>query len=414
MKAFQAAGWLICILILYFGTLSELSAQQKSQKQLEKERKENLRKIEQTRKILSEVKEEKQASISQLLALRQQEKQKEKTIGSIRNELGILDSDISHLQSEEEKLAYTLALLKKEYAAMVYAASKAQKTEILYFLLASESINHLFSRLRHLRHYSEERKIQEKQIRELSLQLNQQKLRLAEVKQNKEVLLSKERKEKEQIEILKQDQNKMVRQLSKKEKELKAKIEKHQAALRKLENLIASMVKKEIRKSRAGIRNEKGKSTPGSPSEILLTPEGKLISKSFSDNKGRLAWPVESGFISGSFGKHEHPVLKKIYVDNLGVDISSGAGSKVRAVFDGLVGLAGSVPGSDSKLVMIKHGDYFTVYSGLKNIRVAAGEKVKAKQTLGDLKSGDDGPVLNFQVWKNSKKLNPQSWLAGK
>ncbi len=387
------------------------SAQQKSRKQLEREKKENLRKIEQTREILQEVKKEKKASISQLQALKQQALLKEKTIGNIRDELGILDSDISHLQTEEEKLAYTLALLKKEYSAMVYAASKAGKQQILLYLLASESVNHFFNRIQQLRHYADERRNQEKQIRNLSLKLNQQKLKLAEVKQVKEVLLGQEKKEKQQIEILKDDQKKVVNQLSAKEKELKSRIEKHRIALRKLENLIASLVKKEIRKSRSGGKSD-GKETSGPASEMYLTPEGKIISNSFAGNRGRLSWPVQSGFISSGFGRHEHPVLKKVYVDNLGVDISTRPHEKVRAVFEGVVGLVGSVPGMDGQIVLIRHGNFFTVYSGIKNIRVSAGEKVKLNQTIGEVKSGPDGNVLQFQVWKNDKRLNPQSWLA--
>ena len=402
---------IFAILLVFCLSLNSGLAQQKSRKQLEREKKENLRKIEQTREILQEVKKEKKASISQLQALKQQALLKEKTIGNIRDELGILDSDISHLQTEEEKLAYTLALLKKEYSAMVYAASKAGKQQILLYLLASESVNHFFNRIQQLRHYADERRSQEKQIRNLSLKLNQQKLKLAEAKEVKEVLLGQEKKEKQQIEILKDDQKKVVNQLSAKEKELKARIEKHRIALRKLENLIASLVKKEIRKSRSGGKSD-GKETSGSSSEMYLTPEGKIISNSFAGNRGRLSWPVQSGFISSGFGRHEHPVIKKVYVDNLGVDISTRPHEKVRAVFEGVVGLVGSVPGMDGQIVLIRHGNFFTVYSGIKNIRVSAGEKVKLNQTIGEVKSGPDGNVLQFQVWKNDKRLNPQSWLA--
>lgn len=402
---------IFALLLVYCLSLNAGNAQQKSRKQLEKEKKENLRKIEQTREILQEVKKEKKASISQLQALKQQALLKEKTIGNIRDELGILDSDISHLQTEEEKLAYTLALLKKEYSAMVYAASKAGKQQILLYLLASESVNNFFNRIQQLRHYADARRNQEKQIRNLSLKLNQQKLKLAEVKQVKEVLLGQEKKEKQQIEILKDDQKKVVNQLSAKEKELKSRIEKHRIALRKLENLIASLVKKEIRKSRSGGKSD-GKETSGPASEMYLTPEGKIISNSFAGNRGRLSWPVQSGFISSGFGRHEHPVLKKVYVDNLGVDISTRPHEKVRAVFEGVVGLVGSVPGMDGQIVLIRHGNFFTVYSGIKNIRVSAGEKVKLNQTIGEVKSGPDGNVLQFQVWKNDKRLNPQSWLA--
>lgn len=389
--------------------------QKKSRRQLEKERKENLRRIEETRQILRDVKKEKRSSISELKALEEQERIKEKTIGSIRQELGILDTDISHLQSEEEKLAYTLALLKKEYAAMIYAASRNSPSGLLFYLLASESFQHFHTRLQHLRHYATGRRKQEQEIRKISLQLNQQKLQLAQTRQDKEVLLGRQQEEKKQLEVLEQDKKRLVQQLSKKEKELKAKIDKHQAALRKLENLIASLVKKEIRKSRSGKTNkEGGNSSHSESSEILLTPEGKLISSSFAGNRGRLAWPVETGYISSGFGKHEHPVLKKVYVDNLGIDITTKPGSSVRSVFEGVVGLVGAVPGMDGQIVLLRHGDYFTVYSGLKNIRVSAGEKLKAGAAIGEVKSGDEGAVLQFQVWKNNKRLNPKSWLAAR
>jgi murein DD-endopeptidase MepM/ murein hydrolase activator NlpD len=146
---------------------------------------------------------------------------------------------------------------------------------------------------------------------------------------------------------------------------------------------------------------------------MSLTPEGKLISKSFSGNKNRLAWPVQNGFISSGFGRHEHPVLKRVYVDNLGIDISTRAGEKVRSVFEGTVGLVGSVPGMDGEIVMIRHGDYFTVYSGLKNIQVSTGQKIKMKQVLGEVvRDEEGGAVLQFQVWKNDKRMDPEDWLA--
>ena len=397
--------------VLFLMPAGQLTAQQKSRRQLEKERRENLRRIEETRQILRNVKKEKRSSLSELKALEEQERIKEKTIGSIRQELGILDSDISHLQSEEEKLAYTLAILKKEYAAMIYAASRSSPAGFVYYLLDAQSLQNFYSRLRHLRHYAAERKQQEKEIRRISLQLNQQKLLLAETRQNKEVLLGRQQEEKKQLQTLEEDKKRLVNQLSQKEKELKAKIDKHQAALRKLENLIASLVKKEIRKSRGGNKNKEGHSES---SEILLTPEGKIISNSFSGNRGRLSWPVESGYISSGFGKQEHPVLKRVYVDNLGIDITTRAGSRVHTVFEGVVGLVGSVPGMDGKIVLIRHGDYFTVYSGLKNIRVSAGEKLKTREIIGEVQSGEEGAVLQFQIWKNNKRLNPRSWLAAK
>jgi septal ring factor EnvC (AmiA/AmiB activator) len=404
----------IGLAVWLFALVSYPCPAQKSKKQLEKEKKENLRKIEQANEILREVKMEKKASLSQLKVLKQQTRLKERTINSIQDELGILQGDIHHLQSEEEQMAYTLQRIKKEYASMVYAASKASISNQLIYLFASETFNQFFMRIQYLRFYSEARRQQAEQIRVVSQNLNQQKLKLAEVKAGKEVLLVNEEQEKKQLENLKEDQKKVVNQLSEREQELKDKIDRHKAALNRLERMISDLVKAEIRRSRAvaGPPSPRG-DDENLEQKMVLTPEGKLISKSFAGNKNRLAWPVSNGFISSGFGRHEHPVLKRVYVDNLGVDISTRAGEKVRSVFEGTVGLVGSVPGMEGQIVMIRHGEYFTVYSGLKNVGVSAGDKVRMKQVLGEVvRDEEDGAVLQFQIWKNNKRMDPEDWLA--
>jgi septal ring factor EnvC (AmiA/AmiB activator) len=296
---------------------------------------------------------------------------------------------------------------------MVYAASKASVSNQLLFLFASETFNQFFKRIQYLRFYSEARRDQAAKIREISKSLNQQKIRLAEVKAGKETLLVNEEQEKQQLENLKEDQKKVVNELSAREAELKEKIDRHKVAIRKLEQKISDLVREEIRKSHTVTGPPAPKEGESSESRMSLTPEGKLISKSFSGNKNRLAWPVQNGFISSGFGRHEHPVLKRVYVDNLGIDISTRAGEKVRSVFEGTVGLVGSVPGMDGEIVMIRHGDYFTVYSGLKNIQVSTGQKIKMKQVLGEVvRDEEGGAVLQFQVWKNDKRMDPEDWLA--
>lgn len=403
-------------LVFGFGCLLSADlAGQKSRKQLEREKRENQRKLEQANAFLKEVKKEKKVSISQLNALKQKARLKERHIIGIQDEIQLISGDIQHLQSEEEQLAETLRKIKKEYAALVYAASKANVRNQLMYLFASQTFHQFFRRLQYLRYYAEARRNQAKQINELSAQLSGQKQKLAEVKQGKEDLLDTEKKEKQQLEVLKSDQDKVVKELSQRESELREKIENHKAALKKLERLISDLVAAEIKKS----RNQMGPPPPPSAGErageqrMTLTPEGQLISKSFSGNKRKLAWPVQNGFVSTGFGRHEHAVLKRIYVDNLGVDISTRPGEKVRSVFEGVVGLVGQVPGMDGQIVMIRHGDYFTVYSGLKNVRVGTGQKVKLKEIIGEVvKNDDDGAILQFQIWKNSRRLDPEDWLA--
>lgn len=407
---------MLLIISLCLGNVHPLFAQ-KSKKDLEKERKENLKKLEQASRVLKEVKKEKKVSISQLNVLKQQTLLKERHIYGIQEELQLISTDISQLQNEQERLAQMLAKIKKEYGAMVYAASKASVSNQLIFLFASQTFNQFFLRLQYLRYYSDARRQQARQISNLRSQLASQKQKLDFVKQDREQLLSSEEKEKKQLEVLKSDQDLVVKELSKREQELREKIENHKAAVKKLERLISDMVANEIRKS----KNQPGIGPPapnqkeetGVDQRMSLTPEGQMISKSFSGNKNKLAWPVQNGFISTGFGRHEHPVLKRIYVDNLGVDISTHAGEKVRSVFEGTVGLVGQVPGMDGQIVMIRHGDYFTVYSGLKNVKVGAGQKVKLKEIIGEVvKNEEDGPILQFQIWKNNKRLDPEDWLA--
>ena len=136
------------------------------------------------------------------------------------------------------------------------------------------------------------------------------------------------------------------------------------------------------------------------------------VSTSFSASKARLPWPVRSGFISEPFGSHPHEVLKGITVPNDGIEIQTNAGEAVRSVFDGIVMVVdNSIIGMGS-VVAIQHGDYFTIYGKLRNVSVSAGQKVQAKETIGTVMEGRDGTSeVQFQVWKNTNRQNPEKWL---
>lgn len=162
-----------------------------------------------------------------------------------------------------------------------------------------------------------------------------------------------------------------------------------------------------------------GASSPGTPKvsesyKMNLTPEVQNLSNSFSANQGRLPWPVEKGYISSQYGTQQHPLYSSITIDNLGIDITTGAGAAARSVFEGTVTKVSNI---DGFIVMVSHGEYFTIYSGLANVSVRQGDKVTAKQTLGTVGKNEDGvSVLNFQVWKitgnNFSTVNPASWIA--
>jgi septal ring factor EnvC (AmiA/AmiB activator) len=145
---------------------------------------------------------------------------------------------------------------------------------------------------------------------------------------------------------------------------------------------------------------------------IALTPETALASSSFSGNKGRLPWPVSRGFISSRFGRHPHPVLKNVTVENRGVDIQTGAGEAVRSCFDGKVLTIANIAGMNT-IVMIQHGDFFTVYAKLHSVSVHEGQRVSAREVIGTVATDAEGTSeVQFQVWHNSSNLNPETWLG--
>lgn len=172
--------------------------------------------------------------------------------------------------------------------------------------------------------------------------------------------------------------------------------------------------------NKVNLGNGAGTPTPTKPKattesyKMNLTPDVQTISNNFGANQGRLPWPLEKGYISGHYGKHPHPLYPSITVENLGIDISTNAGASVRSVFEGTVTKINNI---DGYIIMISHGEYFTIYSGLASVNVKQGDKVNSKQNIGVVGKNEDGvPVLNFQVWKvtgnNFSTLNPASWIA--
>jgi len=141
----------------------------------------------------------------------------------------------------------------------------------------------------------------------------------------------------------------------------------------------------------------------------------KNLSSSFEKNKANLVWPVTSGFISEKFGTHQHPVLKMVKIANDGVNIQTKENEKVRAVFNGTVKKIAIVPGEFKYVVIVQHGTYYTVYAKLKKVNVKMGQQLMKDDVIGEVNTDMDGvSEVQFQVWKNTKKLDPELWLAKK
>ena len=411
MKALFKFAFLLCFLFL---PLAVVAQQSKSKAQLEKEKRENLNRIKQANKILQQTRKDKEASIGQLNAIKEKIDVQKGVISNISKEITYIESDVKETEGIVQSLEKDLDKLKAEYATMVYAASKtANSYNKLMFLFASESFNQLVMRLRYLQQYSEARQKQVEQINKVQAALTGQLHLLESKRRQKQGLLGKQIAESKNLQTLKVQQDSVINRLSKQESELKQEVAQRQQAVRKLDKLIADIVREEIARAARAAR-EAGKASSGSSNKMTLTPEAALISSSFAGNKGRLAWPVERGFISQKFGRHNHPVLKGVVVENRGVDIQTAQGAAARAIFEGKVLTVASVPGMNN-IVMIQHGEYFTVYAKLKSVNVSVGQDVKLKDVIGTVYTDSDGTTeLQFQVWKNSDNMNPETWLIRK
>lgn len=395
-KLFRLLGFVFCVLLASSGLFG-----QKTKNQLEQEKRENLSKIAEAEKILNDTESEKKVTIGQLQALNQQISAREGLIKSLNEEVSLLNGEISDLSIIVNALQNDLKNLKSEYAEMIYNSYKAnQGYSRLTFLFSAQTFNQLFMRLKYLEQYSEARQLQVKQIEKVTEELGQQKNQVEIKRAEQKTLLDQQLAENQKVNKLISRQNKLIQDLTKKEKDLKKELADRKKSVEKLDNLIAEIVRKEIERAKT--------------LSSAATNNEESFSANFESNKGKLLWPVSSGFVASKFGKHPHPVMKGIIEDNPGVDIQTQKEELIKCVHDGKVVQIAYVPGMFN-VVILQHGEYYTVYSRLKEVKVKKGNLVKRSDDIGVVHTDQDGvSEVHFEVWKNYTKLNPELWLSPK
>lgn len=392
MSAGKFSLLLISILLVSFPAVYG----QKTKAQLQKEKQQNLEKIREVEKIISETATKKKNSIGELTALNHRIKQQEDLIGSIKGEISILNRDIDENNGIISTLEDDLDDLKKEYVAMLFAAQKANNSVTrLTFLFSSASFQQLVMRLHYMDQYGQTRKLQASEIIKVQEELSGQVEKIKTKREEKNKLLTEEVAENTNLTGLKKKQSSIVKSLQKEEKKLKRDLGDTKKAIAELDKKIDEIIREEMERE-ARSRSSK---------DVVA------LSSSFEDNKKKFPWPVESGFVSQRFGRQNHPALKGIVIQNDGINIQTKNGEHVRAIFEGEVTAVAFTPGIGST-VLINHGSYFTVYSGLKDIVVKRGQKVKTNQELGEIISNGEGiSELRFRIYKDKTPLDPQSWL---
>ena len=393
----SAGKWLpLVILMLAAGFCC--SAQNKTKGQLQKEKQQSVERIKEVEKILNETAAKKKNTLGELTALNQRIVEQQTLIGSIRKEIDLLNGEIRENNDIIDVLDEDLKKLKKEYAAMLFAAQKASNsTTRLTFLFSSESFDQLVMRLRYMEQYGETRKLQAELISQVQAELGQQVRHIETKREEKNQLLRDGVHENENLASLKKQQFNLVKTLEKEEKKLRRDLDETRKALAVLDRKINDIIKEEMEREALARSGSKSVSV--------------ALSSSFEDNKNKLPWPVATGFISQRFGRQNHPVLKGIILQNDGVNIQTRQNEKVKSIFDGEVRSVAFIPTFGST-VIINHGEYYSVYTGLKEVYVKAGQKVATNQEIGQIISNSDGiSELRFQIRKQFTPLDPQAWL---
>ena len=384
--------------------LSVESFAQTSVSTLKKRKEQNEKDIAYTNTLLKNTVKNKKVSLGRLTLLNQRINARQELIKSIGIEISQIGKEIDKINSEIEDLEEELDKLKKQYAkVIVYAYKQKNSYEKLLFLLSSKDFNQAYKRYKYLQQFSEYSRKQGLNIGKKRKNLDAKALELKKVKVEKEILLSQKTDENITLTNEKGEQAALVQKLKKREKQLRDDLRKQKRYTQKLEKEIQRII---ARQAKLATKSKKGSGKYG------LTPEEKVLSANFGSNKGKLPWPTKTGFISEKFGEHPHPVLKHVRVRNDGVNITTDQKSDCRTIFKGEVTHILSMPGLNN-VIIIRHGEYFSVYSNLATVNVKKGDIVYSKEKIGVVYTdkAQSTTVLKFQLWKGSTKLNPAIWL---
>ena len=374
------------------------SSQSQSVKNLKSQREKTLKELEETKKMIQQTNSNEKATVNKLNLLNKDIQTRKRLIHDLNYEIQGLDQEMTRLSMKRDSLQADLEALKESYAELVRQSHYTIADESpLLFILSAEDFQKMLRRVRYMQEFQQFRKEQVARIENTQAEIDMQNQMLSENKSDKEEAVRTHKVQQDNLSRDEKKQKAMLEQLKKKKSTLLAQQKKQQKKADDLNRKIEELIAKEMSKS-------EGKT---------LTKEQTLIAGGFEKNKGRLPMPVEKGFISGHFGVQAHPTLEKVTVNNKGVYIQTSAGTQARAVYEGEVTSCFVMSGTTA--VIIQHGNYRTVYSGLASVSVKKGDKVKAKQAIGTIYSDpedDNATTLFFQIWLNKNILNPEQWLA--
>jgi septal ring factor EnvC (AmiA/AmiB activator) len=411
MKYFKSV---LILILVFFGT--QLFAQTRAE--LEKRKAQLNKDIQMTNEILNRTSSDKKVTLKQLNVLRAQIRLKQEKINTINSEMRLIDGQINENANQVRSLQSQLEQLKSDYAAMIRFAQKNQGSySKLMFVFAARDFNQAYKRLKYLQQFGDYRRKQAKYIEDTQATIKNKIAQLNRSKLEKDHLKSDQEKEKNTLGTAQSKQAKAVSSLTSQEKKLKQDLAKKQRDAQNLERAIRQAIAKEIAIARKKAEDEaraaaakakaEGKEAPSAKTGSILnsTPEAAKLSADFVSNRGKLPWPVANGIVTEYFGRST--IGNGVTKDSQGWTLRTNPGSSIRAIFEGTVQRIIDIGGATT--VMVKHGEYFTIYKNLGSVNVSVGQKVSTKQTLG---TADQQAEVEIQIWKSFDLQDPKYWLA--
>jgi murein hydrolase activator len=427
-------------IILFFAALAPAAHAQKKSAQLENEQKQLEQKLNNTRGLLEKVKTGTKASLNEMKLIDNQVRYREELVQNFDNQIRGAELTISSKDGEIRTLQEKLERMKEQYRRLlIYAYKHRNSYGRMMYIFSATNYFEAVKRNAYLKHFAEIQRKQFRMIRQSKSEISTELTAIRQEKEKKEQLLSEKIVEKNQILKDKEKQQQTLNKLKQDEAKLMAQLKADEQKRAELKRRIRQAIEKEIAEAEEKARKDAAKKTstasaskgsapaktststsaPAAKKEVVITEtkESIAMGKNFESNRGKLPWPVLKGTITEGYGKNPHPTMANVYTNNNGIDIGAPKNAQVRAVFDGEVTSVLSIPGA-GKVVIIKHGNYRTVYSNLQEAYVSVGTKVSTKQSIGALLPDPEGNLstAHFEIHQvidgTVQKVNPTLWLT--
>lgn len=393
--------------ILFFLTLcASLSLQAQTREELEAKRQAIQQEINEINSIIKTTESKGKSALSEYEDLQRRIKATERLIQVNNQEANLLTREINANANKIDRLRNELEKLKEDYEQMIQKSyrSKSDKSRIM-FLFSSESFLQAYKRIQYMKQFAQYRKKQGEEVMLQTKTLQELNSTLFEQRRDQEKILAENRKTKSDLVEDKENQEKILASINQQKQKYSNELNQKQREVSRIDREIDRLIREAIAKENKKVGSD-------AKSSFKLTPEAEALAKDFAQNKGKLPWPVKSGVVSMRFGERPHPIVKTIKVMSNGVRIDTEKNGKARAVFEGEVSQVSKVPGANV-VVMIRHGDYLSIYNNLQKVYVKSGDKVVRGEEIGEvgINSSSGKTTLIFQLFKNTTKLNPEQWI---